>query len=335
MPRLVRGKLRSELLEEIVLPYVGIDDPQVIIKPRVGFDAGVVEVGDKCFVMSTDPVVGVPPEFFGFFLVHYSASDVALFGARPRWFLPTIMLPEGFSTGKLREMMRQIDGECRKLGVATVKGHTGVYPAIEEPVGASTVIGVASRSRLVTPGGAEVRDAIVATKGIGMETATALAFRYGRELSRKLGRDVVDSAKRLVYEETCVRDALISCEVGVNAMHDATEGGLIVCLSEIALNSNVGCKIYESRLPMPPATERILEHFQVEPAICSSTGTLVATMTAERAQEYLKKLKQEEIHASIIGEIVEKHEGNTFHRRDGKVEAFPKKVSDPYSRLLY
>ncbi len=335
MRTIPRGKLRPELLEEIVLPFIGVDDPQVIIKPQVGFDAGAVELDGKCLVMSTDPVIGVPSNFFGFFMVHYSVSDVAMFGAKPRWLLPTIMLPEEFSTEELRNIMRQIDEECKRLGIATIKGHTGVYPGIKEPIGSSTVIGIASRERMVTSAGARVGDTIIATKSIGLETAVALAFKYERELNKKFGKELVNCVKGLVYSETCVDEALLAYEVGATAMHDATEGGLIVCLAEITRNSNVGCKIYESKLPRSAYVKKILDHFKIEPTTCSSTGTLVVTMNTQKALDYVDKLKKKGVQASIIGEIVDRRERNMFHRIDDRVEVFPKSVDDPYSRLLY
>jgi hydrogenase maturation factor len=332
---IARGKLRPELLEEMVLPFIGIDDPQVIIKPRVGFDVGVVELDGQYLAMSTDPVIGVPSEFFGFFMVHYSASDVAMSGAKPRWLLPTIMLPEGFPIEKLREIMHQIDEELKKLGMGTVKGHTGVYPAIEEPTGASTVIGTVTREEIVTSAGARIGDMIIATKSMGLETAVALAFKHEILLKEKLGDELVDHVKKSVFSETCVDEALLAHEVGVTAMHDATEGGLFICLSEITRNSSVGCRIYESEIPRTAEIEKILDYFDIEPTTCSSTGTLIVTMDVQKSSEYLKKLEKRGIQASIIGEIVDKKERNTFHRRDGRVDLFPTTVDDPYSHLLY
>ena len=55
-------------------------DPLVIVPPQPGFDSGVhLTDGDKYLVVSTDPCIGVPEEWFGWLLVHYVASGIALF----------------------------------------------------------------------------------------------------------------------------------------------------------------------------------------------------------------------------------------------------------------
>ena len=58
----------------------------VIVPPKPGFDAGAHKISNNmCVVIATDPCLGVPMEWFGWFLIHYSASDVAVFGAQPRF----------------------------------------------------------------------------------------------------------------------------------------------------------------------------------------------------------------------------------------------------------
>ena len=46
----------------------------------IGYDAGVHRLGDKYVVVAADPCTGVPEEWFGWLLINYAASDVALFG---------------------------------------------------------------------------------------------------------------------------------------------------------------------------------------------------------------------------------------------------------------
>ena len=56
----------------------------------IGYDAGVHSLGDQCVVVSTDPCTGVPEEWFGWLLINYAASDVALSGAKPQFCTITL-----------------------------------------------------------------------------------------------------------------------------------------------------------------------------------------------------------------------------------------------------
>ena len=71
------GKLNSEELQKLLSCIK--KDTRVILPPAVGYDAGVHLMGDNCVVVATDPCIGVPENWFGWLLINYAASDMALF----------------------------------------------------------------------------------------------------------------------------------------------------------------------------------------------------------------------------------------------------------------
>ena len=83
------GKLDSEELKKLLSCIR--KDPRVVVPPMPGYDAGVHLIGDKYLVVATDPCIGVPEEWFGWLLIHYAASDVALFGAKPEFCTVTLL----------------------------------------------------------------------------------------------------------------------------------------------------------------------------------------------------------------------------------------------------
>src|SRR3990172_9251051 len=89
------GKLPPALLQRL-LAKNRIADPRVIVGPRVGEDAAAVRMGDKLLVAATDPVT-FASELIGWYAVHVNANDIAVMGARPRWFLCTALLPENYT----------------------------------------------------------------------------------------------------------------------------------------------------------------------------------------------------------------------------------------------
>ena len=77
------GKLHSAELKKLLSCIK--KDSRVVIPPMVGYDSGVHLLGDKYVVVASDPCIGVPEEWFGYLLVNYAASDLALSGAKPEF----------------------------------------------------------------------------------------------------------------------------------------------------------------------------------------------------------------------------------------------------------
>ena len=86
------GKLAPRNLKKL-LSYIK-EDPRIVVPPTPGFDSGVHLIGDdKYLVVSTDPCIGVPRRWFGWLLIHYAASDLALFGAKPEFCTINLLAP--------------------------------------------------------------------------------------------------------------------------------------------------------------------------------------------------------------------------------------------------
>ncbi|MDK2854464.1 MAG: hydrogenase expression/formation protein HypE, partial [Thermococcaceae archaeon] len=58
-----------------------------------------IDFGENVLVASSDPITGAE-KHIGFYAINVNANDVATFGAKPRWFLATILLPENADEAK-------------------------------------------------------------------------------------------------------------------------------------------------------------------------------------------------------------------------------------------
>ncbi|MCD6083101.1 hydrogenase expression/formation protein, partial [Candidatus Aerophobetes bacterium] len=85
------GKLDPLFVEELIGSLR--QDERVIVGPKIGEDAAVVDFGKTCLVIKTDPIT-FTSENIGWYVVNINANDVACMGATPRWFLLTTLLPE-------------------------------------------------------------------------------------------------------------------------------------------------------------------------------------------------------------------------------------------------
>ena len=96
-PVLPLGKLSPELMSDLLKRHTfTFPDDRVLVYPGVGEDAAVIDVGERWLVAKTDPITFASEEI-GWYAVHVNANDIAAAGGVPRWFLSTLLLPEGES----------------------------------------------------------------------------------------------------------------------------------------------------------------------------------------------------------------------------------------------
>ena len=311
------GKLDPALLKQVVFGCLGSPDPRVIVGPRIGEDAAVIDFKDRVLVVHSDPITGAI-ENIGWLAVNVCANDIATRGVRPLWVLVVMLFPQNISSAQLKQITSQIDKAAKELGIAVIGGHSEFTPSIKRPILIATVIGEAEKGKFVRSSGARVGDRIVVTKGAAIEGTAILSTELAELLETKVDRAVVSRAQKFVRMISVVEDALTAIEVGgVHAMHDATEGGIAGCLQEIAWASNVGVVAHEERIPIYEETKAVCNALNIDPLKTISSGALIISAHREKAEEIVVTLKKKGIQASVIGRIVDKREGSYILRRDG------------------
>ncbi|RLE86561.1 MAG: hydrogenase assembly protein HupF [Thermoprotei archaeon] len=331
------GKLPPGVMEKLVYSRLGRRDPSVLVGPAVGEDAAIIDLGDgRVLVVHNDAITGAV-EFLGWLAVHIVANDVAVRGARPRWFLMSLFLPERGAEALLERVMAQVDRAARELGMMVVGGHTETTPGLDRPIVGTTAIGLASRDAYVTTSGARSGDYVIVTKGVGIEGTAIMCTDFAEALrSRGVSEEVIRRGARFLEMVSVAREALLLAEHGlVTAMHDPTEGGLLGGLAELAYASGKTIVVREADVPLAEETRVVTQALGVDPLRLISSGTLVATVPPPRVEEAVRLLRDNGIQARVIGRVVD-FNGNLVEveRRDGSREVLREVyVADELFRL--
>lgn len=326
------GKVPSEVLVRRVFRYRGRGDRSVILGSSIGEDAALVSFRGEVLVFTTDPVTGTASEI-GALSVHINANDIACRGARPRWFLCDLLLPERSSPRLIETIMRQVDTTARRLGVAVVGGHTEVTPGLDRPVIVGFMVGVVGRRKYVTSHGARPSHDIIMTKSAGIEGTALLAIDFARRL--RLDAKLVARAKELLHSISVVRDAMIAVQAGgVTAMHDPTEGGLLQGVWEIAEASNVGFTVYESKIAIRDETVRVCAALGANPLRLMSSGCLLIAASKRKSKRIIDHLKRRGIEAKVIGTFTTRKQGRKLIRKDKPTLAVKASERDELYRII-
>lgn len=335
------GKIDLNTFQSFLLQRLGKKDPTVLVPPLTGVDAGVIDLGhNQVLVIAEDPILAIPGqpwEMFGWYTVHIGASDVAVMGVKPRYMTYSLLMPQETNDEDFKTIVDSIHRAALELDIAIVGGHTGYYPGFAAPtIGGVTVFAVAERGDYITPGGARPGDDVLLTKGPAIETAGLLAVLREKELLKKYPASMVDKAKALCRKMTVVKDASLAMECGgISAMHDATEGGVIGGLFEIANASGVGMEIDESLFIYPAEIKMVCDAFQIDPVAAIAEGSLLITARPESSAGILSRLKAAGIEASVIGNVTSDSKIRIMKRLNGEVVPLQIPEQDPFWPVFF
>jgi hydrogenase expression/formation protein HypE len=321
------GKATAEIFEQIILRRLGAADPDILIGPKHGVDIGVVRVADGiAMALTTDPVFVVPAYGWAraaWFAVHILASDAATSGLPLRWMTVDLNLPPEISDEDLTSLWDGFHRACADLGIAVVTGHTGRYDGCAYPmVGGATCVALGREDAFITPTMAKAGDKIVVTKGAAIEATALFAATFPTRLANALGPEVVRAADALFEQMSVVPEARVAAafglrEHGVTTMHDATEGGVLGGLLEVAVASGTGMRVNLDAIPVRPEVRAVCDHVGIDPLISISEGTLIATVVPSRAEDFVAALAAEGIPAGVVGEVTPAEDGRILVTDEG------------------
>ncbi len=333
------GKVTSAIFDRVILERLGAPDPDVLVGPHHGVDVGVVRVAlGVAMALTADPVFVVPAygwERSAWFAVHILASDASTSGLPLRWMTVDLNLPPELSDDDLGTLWSAYSKACEELGVAIVTGHTGRYDGCAWPmVGGATCIALGQDDSYVTPTMARPGDRVVVTKGAAIEATALFGATFPDRLAREVGAEVAAAADALFDQMTVVPEARIAAgyglrDQGVTAMHDATEGGVIGGLAEVAAASEVGLRVDLGAIPVRPEVRTVCAQVGMDPYISISEGTLIATVRPDHTRGYLAALESEGIDAAEVGEVTPPDQG-TVLVVDGKDQPLEHPGLDPF-----
>ena len=329
------GKLDPALLGEL-LDSNRIQDPRVLMGPGIGRDVAVIDMGgDRCLVAKTDPIT-FAAERIGWYAVQVNANDIATSGARPKWFLATLLLPEHATTQEtVEEIYADIVDACRSLEIELVGGHTEITCGLDRPIVVGQMLGEVSRRDLVRPDGARPGDTVLLTKRIAVEGTSILGSEFAVPLAEATEVGFPRTCAAFLHEPgiSVMWDAVLACEAGgVRAMHDPTEGGLATGLRELADASGCGIRVRQADIPVYEETRRACDAFGLDPLGLIASGSLLIVAEPAYAEGTIVRLREAGIECRAIGEMLGRGAASLLATSDGDAD-LPAFERDEIARL--
>jgi cysteine desulfurase len=237
-------KLRPQNLEQILASFPPISDPNVIVGTSTSDDAAVYKLNERQAIVQTvdffTPIVD-DPYFFGAISAANSLSDIYAMGGKPIFALNIVGFPEKrLPLDVLKQILQGAANKANEAGIPILGGHTVEDP---EPKFGLAVTGIVNPHKVLTNSSAQIGDALILTKPIGLGLITT-GIKRGLvdDATAKKAISVMSNLNRTAAEEMA--------NFEVHACTDVTGFGLLGHLKEITVGSQVNAKIQLAEVPV-------------------------------------------------------------------------------------
>jgi len=299
----------------------------------VGDDAAVIDHFGKQTVVTTDLLVeGVhfdlmytPLKHLGYKSVIVNLSDIYAMNATPTQIVISIAISSRFSVEAVDELYEGIYAACEKYGVDLVGGDTtssqkGLIISI-------TAIGEVTPDKFVKRSTAQKGDLVCVSGDIGgayigllfLEREKKIflespgvqpdlegeAYVVGRLLKPEARKDIIEFFEKETIMPTSMMDI---------------SDGLSSELLHICKQSQLGCVLYEDKLPIAETTRQAAFKFELDPTACALSGgeDYELLFTIPQA-DYDKLVLNEQI--SVVGYMTEAEQGAHIITKGGSKHA--------------
>jgi hydrogenase maturation factor len=298
---LTSGKLPAALLREL-LDTDAPSPPELLLPPRPGEDAGVVALADGALVVAGDPVTMTGADV-GAHAVLVNANDIAVTGVRPRWFLATILLPEGVGEDDVRALFAGMRAMLERHDILLVGGHMEITASVRQTVVSGHMLGFAPDGKFLRTADMQAGDMLLQIGAAPVEAAAVLANEVAAAepaVAAELWRAALAALDTPGI--SVVAAALRAVALGARALHDPTEGGLSAGLHEMAEAAALALQLDgEAVLWFEPGTA-LCRALDADPWGALASGALLAAFPANSAEAARRALIEDGYSAAPIAQ---------------------------------
>ena len=296
----------------------------------IGDDAAVLNFNGNAVITTDMLIEGVhfdlsymPLKHLGYKSIVVNLSDLYAMGANASQVLVSIAASNRFTLEALDELYQGIKLACENYGVDLVGGDT--TSSVKGMQISVTAIGATPKSGPILRKGAKENDLIVVSGDIGSAFMGLKVLEREKEVFKVNPKNQPDLEKyTYIIERQLKPEArkdiiklLSELNVVPTSMIDISDG-LSSELLHICKNSEVGCDLYENKIPLDPQLISVCEEFKIDSTTIALNGGEDYELLMTISQKDYDKIKGNP-NLTVIGYIKEKNAGTNLVLRDDSV----------------
>ena len=295
----------------------------------IGDDAAVLDLTDQKTVISTDLLIeGVhfdlsymPLKHLGYKSVVVNLSDIYAMNAMATQITVSIAVSNRFPLEALEEFYAGVALACKMYNVDLIGGDT--TSSTKGMLISITAIGQVSDDKLVMRSGSKENDLLVVTGDLGgaylglqvlerekevfkvdpnnQPDLEPYSYIIERQLKPEARKDIVELLEKLEVHPTSMID--ISDGLSSEILHLCSQG-------------DVGCNLYEDKIPLDPTVIATSEEFKMDSTMIALSGGEDYELLFTIDQKEFPKIKGNP-NLTVLGHITHKNEGAHLISRNG------------------
>jgi thiamine-monophosphate kinase len=298
----------------------------------IGDDAAVLRFEtEKDILVSTDMLLeGVhfdltytPLKHLGYKAAVVNFSDIYAMNGHPKQLFVSLACSNRFPVEALEQIYEGIAMACKAYGVDLAGGDTTSSKA--GLILSLSVTGEVDRGKAVLRSGAKQGDLLVVSGDLGgayvglqlLEREKNVFMDHPEAQPDLEGNDYI--LERQLKPEARMDVVEYLAEIGVTptAMIDVSDG-LSSEILHLCSQSNVGCNLYEEKIPIDSTTYNMAREFNLDPTVCALSGGEDYELLFTIAQSDYEKIKGSAL-LSVIGHMTDASEGTNLIDKSGGV----------------
>lgn len=296
------GKLTNHTLQKILFDKINIKNKEVLIGAGIGKDTALLNFEGDLFSISTDPITG-SKNGIGRLCVNISCNDIATSMATPVAMMVTMLIPTYANIEDVEEIIDEILLTCEENNVDLIGGHTEVTSSVNKFILSGVCIG---RKENISHPIPKANDKIVMSKYAGLEGSAIISLDVKEEVEKFLTKEEISKTSKLIKDTSVIKEGLIAKNLNVSLLHDATEGGILGGVWEMAENSGLGAIIDIDKILILDETKKIAKHFNINPYKLISSGVML--FITDNDEKLIEELNKQNIPSSTIGYLTKEKE---------------------------
>jgi thiamine-monophosphate kinase len=299
----------------------------------VGDDAAVLDFKDHKTIVSTDLLIeGVhfdlaymPLKHLGYKAVVVNVSDIAAMNAQPTQITVSLAFSNRFPLEAIQELYEGIELAAKVYNIDIVGGDTtssqkGLIISI-------TAIGIANEDEITYRSGAKENDLLVVTGDLGAAYMGLQVLEREKQVFQvnPNNQPDLDAYTYLIERQlkpearTDIKDILKQLDVKPTSMIDVSDG-LSSEILHLCKQSNVGCNLYEEKIPLDPQMISVCEEFNIDSTTIAINGGEDYELLFTIRLEDFDKIKANP-NFTVLGHMTQASEGvHLVTRANTKIE---------------
>ena len=285
-----------------------------------GDDAAIINSSKEILISSDMLVEGIhfdmaftPLKHLGYKSVIVNLSDIYAMNGIPKQITVGLAISSKYTLEAIEEFYDGILLACEKYKIDVIGGD--ITSCVNGLTISITAIGEAMKKEIVKRSGAKENDLLITTGDLGGAYMGLNVLQREKEVWKSnpnmqpqldnynyiLERQLKPEARRDVIE------FFKKCKVVPTSMIDISDG-LASEIFHICKSSDVGCQLYEEKIPIDPQTYQTSMDFNINPTVSALNGGEDYELLLTVNQNDYEKIKNDP-NLTVIGHITKKSQG--------------------------